>query len=171
MRWLLCTVMILSLVGLAAASDEALPLADLCREAFEQEGFCPQHLCMEKCFAGLEYPGCETECVPRSCRDISLQDCPQPECQIIKGCDDKPQCFERVESHQSTCGTSGYIGDGLPCCEGFIKRCGFPSFDDTCERAPQNSYYSAPMCIPCGNGICETLENACNCPEDCAKSK
>lgn len=23
------------------------------------------------------------------------------------------------------------------------------------------------LCTKCGNGICENIENACNCPEDC----
>ena len=40
-------------------------------------------------------------------------------------------------------------------------------FDGSCDLVGKSSVYAVPICIPCGNGICNQFETHCNCPEDC----
>jgi len=39
--------------------------------------------------------------------------------------------------------------------------------DGECVDSDSVSGYPLGLCINCGNGICEEIESACNCPEDC----
>jgi hypothetical protein len=57
------------------------------------------------------------------------------------------------------------------CCEGLTE---WDSGMDTRISIGEQCYETMSMsgspvgtCINCGNGICETLENVCNCPEEC----
>lgn len=53
------------------------------------------------------------------------------------------------------------------CCEGLVK-IGDVFYDSnkTCEEIFRIVGYGS-ICSDCGNKICESWENRCNCPEDC----
>lgn len=138
-----------------------------CSRIFEETGQCPDTLCKPRCYGGIDYPECDIECFGKECTLINPSMCPKPTCQLVRGCNDVSLCLPDETPDGQQCGDLGYVGDGLKCCDGLQKRCGIPLYDGTCDQAPQRSIYAAPMCLPCGNGICDTLENRCNCPEDC----
>lgn len=50
------------------------------------------------------------------------------------------------------------------CCEGLEKIPPAYAYDDRCEI---DMVGWTPICSDCGNGICETWESKCNCPQDC----
>jgi hypothetical protein len=53
------------------------------------------------------------------------------------------------------------------CCPGLVEGSGKVIYDKDCI-IPPNIGVSLPICIACGNGVCDDeLENKCNCPEDC----
>lgn len=69
------------------------------------------------------------------------------------------------------CATEGQLFDAkflcLACCKG-LRQIGLSSPDDAgiCTLnggAPPG----AVICSPCGDGVCQSHENACNCPSDC----
>ncbi len=57
------------------------------------------------------------------------------------------------------------------CCEGLTEwDSGMDtriSIADKCYETGLPAGYPVGTCINCGNGICEDIENPCNCPEDC----
>jgi len=57
------------------------------------------------------------------------------------------------------------------CCEGLVKIYTGLRYEPDNEYADENGCIylegSAYICSDCGNGICESWENRCNCPEDC----
>jgi len=62
------------------------------------------------------------------------------------------------------------------CCEGLTEwYSGFDtsiSIADVCYETGLLAGAPVGTCVNCGNGICEDVENPCNCPEDCTgKSK
>ena len=140
-----------------------------CAQAWEKKGECPTDLCKMNCLGGMNYAGCPLECVPKSCVEIDAGHCPD-RCQVIKGCNDnKGFCYYRMEEESGKkCGEPAYAGD-LDCCAGLVKRCGAEFLDGSCDMLGKNSAYGVPICIPCGNGICNQFENRCNCPEDCGQ--
>lgn len=60
------------------------------------------------------------------------------------------------------------------CCEGLTEwDSGMDTrevVDGICVETGAVSGYPVGTCINCGNGICEDIENICNCPEDCEGS-
>ena len=143
-------------------------LIDFCRNSIIESSTCPEDVCFFGCLGGINFNGCQLACQPKSCLDISASKCPLDTCQVMKGCEEgKKVCFPKTTAPPSPCGGLGYDGQDVECCEGFIKRCGVEFFDKTCDMVGKNSIYSIPICIPCGNGICNQFENHCNCPEDC----
>jgi hypothetical protein len=56
---------------------------------------------------------------------------------------------------------------GAYCCEGLTKISQTFLTDAGCMPA-ENVPISVLICAPCGDGLCDPLENACNCPRDCA---
>lgn len=140
-----------------------------CTEIYEQDGFCLPTKCFLKCVSGSPGPGCLVEiCQPKPCIHIDPQYCPLDHCQVLKGCGENDlRCyFPTPPSAPSGCGDLGYIGPA-DCCEGLVKRCGAEFFDQSCDMAGEYTIYGVPVCVPCGNGICNQFENRCNCPEDC----
>ena len=137
-----------------------------CQEAFQQTGLCYPEMCAFGCQDGIQIDGCLLSCGPKPCLEIEAKNCPLDRCQLIKGCDQKKDvCYEK-ELSLPACGELGYVGQA-ECCEGFVKRCGYSFFDGTCDMIGTNSVYAIPICIPCGNKICNQFEDQCNCPEDC----
>ncbi|MFA5088001.1 MAG: hypothetical protein WC552_03085 [Candidatus Omnitrophota bacterium] len=140
-----------------------------CSTTFIETGFCPDDLCRMDCLKDPQKEGCFLTCLPKSCFEIGAEHCPTERCQIVKGCGDRDVCYEKRGAAGPACGGSGYLGAEELCCDGLVKRCGIEFFDGSCDLLGENSVYSIPICVPCGNGICNQFENRCNCPEDCDK--
>ena len=51
------------------------------------------------------------------------------------------------------------------CCEGLNKIPPTMIYDDECNETGMGGWTS--ICSDCGNYICDSWENKCNCPEDC----
>lgn len=165
--------LLLALPGPAAAEtavkvkDEAV--METCDTAFAKTAKCPQRNCRLECIVGFDVENCPLVCKPIPCVEIEADYCPTHRCQIIEGCGGRKQCYYKTEHAPGKCGDLAYAGGDLECCEGLVKRCGIEFFDGTCDMNGINSVYSAPICVPCGNGICNQFENSCNCPEDCGE--
>ena len=142
-------------------------LAAFCENTYKEKKQCPEDVCMFNCLGAIAYQGCEKGCYPRSCLEIPVESCPVSDCQVLKGCEDIDRCFPQTEAAE--CGDLAYQGQDVECCKGFVRRCGFEFFDRTCDMVGEKSVYGVPVCIPCGNGICNQFENRCNCPEDCGQ--
>lgn len=153
------------------APGEIADLREYCNMFFAKHRKCPNDLCNIGCLGGLLYENCPVTCSPKPCHELPVGQCPSESCQIVEDCDGEPVCYEQMNPDSPACGGMAYAGQDVPCCEGFVKRCGVEFFDGTCDMKPEKSVHSIPMCLPCGNGICNQFENACNCPEDCAKDK
>lgn len=57
-------------------------------------------------------------------------------------------------------GPNGFFGE---CCEGLKEIPAYYESEEVCVLG----LGGANICSDCGNNICETWENKCNCPEDC----
>ena len=77
--------------------------------------------------------------------------------------DDSEKCAKAGES----------IGENLPldadtkitkCCEGLTKI----YISDLDSNGNCENIMDISLCSNCGNNVCESWENKCNCPEDCA---
>lgn len=136
-----------------------------CEQIFKESGQCPGNICQSGCL-GDDSLSCPNSCVARPCVEIKREECPKDRCQVLDGCDHTQICFDKILTEPDTCGDLGY-GGTLECCADLMKRCGLEFFDGTCDMVGSNSMYGVPICIPCGNGVCNQFENACNCPEDC----
>lgn len=45
-----------------------------------------------------------------------------------------------------------------------------PNLPEGCTQDVLNPPTGNPsVCAPCGDGVCQTIEAYCNCPEDCAR--
>ena len=57
------------------------------------------------------------------------------------------------------------------CCEGLVEIYAGSRYEPNSEIADEDGCVnwegSGNLCSDCGNGICESWENRCNCPEDC----
>jgi hypothetical protein len=157
---------LLCLVKLSWAQTE-VPLD--CSQIYQQSGSCPPETCLMTCKDRLLYDGCPLTCEARPCVEIPISKCPIDRCEVLEGCDKKKVCYNKI-NEPPQCGDIGYAGK-KQCCEGFVKQCGFEFFDGTCDMVGENSKYSVPICLPCGNGICNQFEDKCNCPQDCDKTK
>ena len=165
-------------------------LAEYCGGVFVRTGDCPAAYCRLQCHDGTSLPNCTRSCRPKSCFEIEAGDCPvsaikaeetppadSPKvtvrseghgpCRLLEGCSGKKVCFDKADTMVPSCGALAYLGDEVPCCAGLVKKCGVEFFDGSCDMIGERSVYSVPVCLPCGNGICNQFENRCNCPEDC----
>lgn len=141
-------------------------LAQYCADSFQNKSQCPSNVCDFGCPKGVQQADCLLECRPKACVEIKVKDCPSDTCQILESCTKQKVCFTKNQSEPELCGPLAYSGK-VECCKGFIKRCGIEFFDGSCDMEGKNSVYAVPVCLPCGNGICNQFENTCNCPEDC----
>jgi len=149
--------------GLAADRD----FEKECRETYIKSGDCPKEMCRLKCWNGKEQKGCQQICLPTPCPEIPAEECPKEYCTVMTDCAERKICHFPMRGEKAKCGDQAYSGQDVPCCEGFVKRCGVEFFDGSCDMEGRNSVYNLPICIPCGDGICGNFENRCNCPEDC----
>lgn len=138
-----------------------------CQETFDKTKICPSDLCETRCEAGDE--NCGNSCHAKHCRDIAGSACPSEFCQKRETCDHKTICMEMPSSQEPQCGQLGYDG-AVACCSGLQKKCGVEYYDGTCNMTPTDPAYLFPVCLPCGDGVCNQFENRCNCPEDCGKT-
>jgi len=53
------------------------------------------------------------------------------------------------------------------CCEGLKAILPPDKFDEDCNFKPRIGVSGGDVCANCGNGVCESWENKCNCSEDC----
>ncbi len=141
-----------------------------CHENFLESGLCPENFCNKtvKCNSRESEIGCMMTCDPKECVEISAQNCPLERCLVLPGCGKEEVCFPKIEREETECGELDYSGE-KECCEGFVKRCGVEFLDGSCDMEGKYSMYNAPLCLPCGNNVCNQFENRCNCPEDCAE--
>jgi hypothetical protein len=61
-----------------------------------------------------------------------------------------------------------YLANGFKsCCEGLklIRVSSYNNYSNRCEFSIPGYY-----CTKCGDGVCKSPENQCNCPEDCANA-
>ncbi len=142
-----------------------IDLKEYCSSSFRKTQSCPEELCKIKGGNDSEKNVSVLSCVPKLCTDISSEHCPiENGCEVLIGCDEKKRCYFKQD--EPACGELAYSGQ-TQCCEGFIKRCGINFFDGSCDMVGLDDQYRLPICVPCGNGICNQFENHCNCPEDC----
>lgn len=153
--------LVLGLAPLASAES----LEEYCRQAWTAQQLCPPAVCvLEK----ADGPNAVEQCLARPCNQIAGKDCPTQFCDTLVNCRGQEIChFKMIDP--PACGNLSYAGQDVPCCPGLVRRCGEAFFDDTCDMYGDNSEYSLPICIPCGDGVCTNFENLCNCPEDCAE--
>jgi len=133
---------------------------------------CPTHLCAgaffcTKCGNGVCGPG-ENKCnCPKDCAQIS--------------CTNDFDCPEKMKCQNSTCVDVGCIGEGkmapgpvspdyikhmaTECCQGLESIMYSGYFDQNCN--PTGLAGAGSVCSKCGNGICESWETKCTCPQDC----
>lgn len=143
-------------------------LLDFCANSYKTSGQCPEHKCNLGCMSGVEYEKCTISCEPKSCVELSADNCPLDVCMSLTGCDGNPVCYPQPSYSAPVCGDLAYAWQDVECCKGYVKRCGVEFFDGSCDMNGQNTLDSVPICLPCGNGICNQFENQCNCPEDCS---
>lgn len=141
--------------------------SNYCSKTFVTTGDCPESRCYLGCLSGLQYEGCRQECLARPCFEIDSDECPLERCQLQDGCSGEKQCYYQTDRPADDCGDLAYPGQEVSCCEGLNRRCGMEFFDGSCDWEGQYSVYSVPVCLPCGNGVCNQFEDPCNCPEDC----
>jgi len=151
-------------VSQALAQD----IAAFCDESYSQNIECPKDLCALDYFAIGESRAYIMRCVPKPCLQIEADKCPLDKCQLLKGCTGEDVCFAIIDHDPPVCGSLAYEGQAAPCCQGFVKRCGVEFFDGSCDMEGKYTVDAIPICLPCGNGICNQFENRCNCPEDCS---
>jgi len=103
-------------------------------------------------------------------------------CENIQDEIKKEICYESLGIFSGECAKEGekfsrvYRDEYLVyCCEcltewdsGFDTRI---SIADKCYDTMLASGYPVGTCINCGNGICENIENICNCPSDCLNTE
>lgn len=152
-----------------AEGQQEGPVPADCAAYYEKNGTCPNDVCVFDCLQGVIFEGCKKWCEPKPCFEIEAENCPEDFCQVVTGCEGKDVCFPLNDYVPPKCGGLAYSGADVECCPGLVKRCGIEFFDGSCDMVGKYSMDSIPMCIPCGNGVCNQFENACNCPEDCHK--
>jgi len=166
------TILIVGIISLFAIpiNCSAKTLSEYCSNVYFLKGKCPKKLCNLNCIDINVGRACALKCVPKECFQIDAKYCPE-ECQIMKGCDGKDICYDKIDEDPPECGGLAYAGESVACCKGFVKRCGIEFFDGSCDMEGSFSIDSIPICLPCGNGICNQFENRCNCPEDCKEKQ
>jgi len=81
------------------------------------------------------------------------------------------------DCQEKTCAKEGelisFINSGYPteCCAGLTEwpsgMSTYISVADRCFETGRMAGSPVGTCINCGNGVCESIENPCNCPKDC----
>lgn len=166
--FLLLGVLLLLANGVLAAET----FADHCRSAFQKDGTCPGDVCaLSSCPAGEKDQSCVPQCLPKKCTDIVADKCPTQYCAVMTDCSKQKICQFQMPGENAKCGNLAYAGQDVECCPGLVRRCGINFLDGSCDMEGKNSIYNLPICIPCGDGICGSFENHCNCPEDCPKKQ
>lgn len=153
--------------GLGAQHEE--DFASFCSEGFKAKGECPKDICETKCEILKQGEPCQNLCLPKPCPEIGRKECPEKFCTVMENCSKEKICHYQMTGEPARCGDLSYAGQDVECCQGLIRRCGVEFLDGTCDMEGKNSVDNLPICIPCGNGICNQFENRCNCPEDCGK--
>ena len=137
---------------------------EYCQRTFQETKKCPANVCAAQACEG---EGCtEDLCLPKPCSTFSAEECTNEFCELLTDCAGGQVCGDK-HYDPPQCGKLAYDGQGVSCCDGFVRRCGIEFFDHSCDMLGENSVYSLPICIPCGDGVCANFENRCNCPEDC----
>lgn len=80
-------------------------------------------------------------------------------CNCPEDCKETPKCVQYGGK---------YIGSENKCCEG-LEPADDIMYDGPGLCSPLDCL--CKICLPCGNGKCEDLENECNCPKDCPPLK
>ncbi|MCK4744822.1 hypothetical protein KAS41_02060 [Candidatus Parcubacteria bacterium] len=131
-----------------------------CGEKVTGEGNCPG------AWLGYEFDQNEGICIKRGVSGCSYKTPFETleECQEV--CE-KKECAKEGELINFPVGTNKNLPD--VCCEGLKGLAGFGiNENDECEQLKGGPFLT---CMPCGNGICESInnfnENKCNCSEDC----
>jgi len=140
---------------------------EFCNSSSTDSETCPSEFCTVNCVGGGDLFGCVLGCVPKDCQDFSAEDCPLISCKIMTNSAGEKVCYYRPVVSPPACGGHGYYGQEVECCPGLVLRSGKVLKNETC--ATKEDFYrdAFPYCLNCGNEICDTLENKCNCPEDC----
>lgn len=108
-------------------------------------------------------------CVERRCAEIPPGDCPSGRCRLVRGCDEELRCVPAYPGPLPDCGKVTTSNPELACCEGLTRRCGQLSSAGICDHEEGMGSGNTAICIACGDGTCEEVENTCNCPEDCGE--
>lgn len=94
----------------------------------------------------------------------------EPKCTDTK-CEFKKSCAEEGEKFYPFM-TGEYP---IICCEGLYEWiAGMDtqiSIEGECYRTGMTAGAPYGICVNCGNGICENIEDICNCPEDCSEGE
>ncbi len=144
-------------------NDKEIDLNDICNE-----NNCPEEYCTFNCVGGGNLFGCVVGCVPKHCIEFPAEKCPLGSCQIMINNKNEQICYYKPKGDLPECGDVGYYGHEVGCCEGLEKRSGKLLPDGSCEMTRGGYQDLFPYCLACGDGKCDSLENKCNCPEDCS---
>ena len=124
------------------------------------------------------------QCCPPCPPGAACAPCPTgwPPCSKIP-CKTNLDCPSQMRCENSVCVDVGCVKEGgtipgaispeyrnhMPtkCCEGLKTIAYSGYFDKKCNRVPLAGAPSG-VCSKCGNGICESWETKCTCPEDCS---
>lgn len=99
--------------------------------------------------------------------EMSAGECPA-HCDLIEGCDGKKVCLAPLPAAEGSCGDKGSFRWDQKCCAGLARRCGAIAESGRCTERGPSLQEKLPLCLTCGNAVCDPLEHRCNCPEDCA---
>jgi len=141
--------------ALDARCGEKVQLFGDCPAYFEEGGYYEFNFKAEKCIEKfIKGSGCNIKTPFKT-----LEEC-QEVCE-------KKECAKEGELINFPVGTNKNLQD--VCCEGLKGLAGFGIHKNgECEQLIGGPFLT---CMPCGNGICESInnfeENKCNCPEDC----
>ncbi len=98
------------------------------------------------------------------CIDFPVASCPHSRCLVLKDCSGHEFCIEDNLPDPGKCGAAGTYGQKVKCCPGLQPHCpGISVVPD----GPSTQPFDVPICLNCGNKICEPMENKNNCPQDC----
>jgi hypothetical protein len=152
----------------AEVLEASASLGGYCQTMFAQAEDCPEEICQMRCREGFDAgAACAPACLPNECPDIDAQHCPLKFCAVMTNCSEETICHFPMVGEKIPCGDLAYAGQDVECCDGLVRRCGYEFLDGTCDMQGRNSVYSLPICVPCGDGVCNQFEDRCNCPEDC----
>ncbi len=113
------------------------------------------------CCAGLKLV---SDCVPGEQCPISVKYCVDCGNEV---CEKHENLYNCPEDCKVSCRDENYPCsiENIPCCPGLKSSALYADPNGDCRIMAE----CGTICIPCGNGICDTNEGKCNCPEDCKK--